>query len=629
MKTTIIITAIFLIIAAAAMANPANSAMFNLTAELNKPVNDGNITVTSSVSPKEYLYDNKYNSQWISSNTPGGHNATIDLGEPYNLSRFWIQTRKVDDYTVCFGNFSIEYSLNSIDWTDWSGSINQSGTPPAECNRADPSALPNINYYNFTNFSVYARYVMVKIIQPRSDSANNEAKIYEIGISAVGGSHNLTATNKITGLPVDQFNVFIGNTSYGSTTNGHIHIPILAIKNNYTMIATSSGYAPTTESVYASNLSNNHTFSFYGSNSITINIFDEAKNTLINQSTISFTSDTEEFSNITNGSIYLSNLTLGIYTVTASATGYNTRSYQVTIQNNNYQTLNTYLPNSSTADTTIFTVSDDDTGDILPNVSSTMYKIINGTWTTIEHRFSDISGSIQFSYLEDINYRFFLSKDGYNDNTFNLNPILYSTYNIKMKKSTTIPYEPDFDGISIHLSPQTFKNHQTNPFTFTIYSPTSNLINYGINITYPNSAALASGTNPAGGTLSTPLTIESYDPLDTVRLDYYYTTTISGRRNFTAYFPIITTNGTGYNQTFIANRDQTYGLGIFERVFITTIAVIFILGIATMIGQVIPGLALSLLTYGYMAYIGFIPLWIILPTMFIGFLFISWKSGGF
>ena len=79
----------------------------------------------------------------------------------------------------------------------------------------------------------------------------------------------------------------------------------------------------------------------------------------------------------------------------------------------------------------------------------------------------------------------------------------------------------------------------------------------------------------------------------------------------------------------MSNKDNTYGLGIFERLLIATIIIIFTVGIATLIGQVIPGLALGMFVYGFLCFIGFIPLWAILPSMLIGVFFITWKSGGY
>jgi hypothetical protein len=68
---------------------------------------------------------------------------------------------------------------------------------------------------------------------------------------------------------------------------------------------------------------------------------------------------------------------------------------------------------------------------------------------------------------------------------------------------------------------------------------------------------------------------------------------------------------------------------LFERLLIATIIILFTVGIATLVGQALPGVALGLFVYGFLCYIGFVPLWAILPSMLIGFFFLTWKSGGY
>jgi hypothetical protein len=77
----------------------------------------------------------------------------------------------------------------------------------------------------------------------------------------------------------------------------------------------------------------------------------------------------------------------------------------------------------------------------------------------------------------------------------------------------------------------------------------------------------------------------------------------------------------------MSNKDRTYGLGLFERIFIITLLVIFVVGIATMMGQPVPGLALGLLVFGFTIYVGFVEWWALAPTLLIGFLYLTWRSG--
>ena len=78
--------------------------------------------------------------------------------------------------------------------------------------------------------------------------------------------------------------------------------------------------------------------------------------------------------------------------------------------------------------------------------------------------------------------------------------------------------------------------------------------------------------------------------------------------------------------TMIQNKNTTYGLGIFTRVTIVTIILLFIMGIASLVGKPIPGLALCLLLLGYFNYIGFIEIWLTLITITFGLLYIAAKQ---
>ena len=78
----------------------------------------------------------------------------------------------------------------------------------------------------------------------------------------------------------------------------------------------------------------------------------------------------------------------------------------------------------------------------------------------------------------------------------------------------------------------------------------------------------------------------------------------------------------------IANRDRTYGLGILERVLIAVFISILVAGIGAFIGQPVPGFALALVILGYLCYIGFISIWVILLPIAIGLIIIGSRPEG-
>lgn len=487
------------------------------------------------------------------------------------------------------------------------------------------TSIPNpFNFYrniNLANCSLGQQHTNITAV----DTAGNNQTVTYLWESMA--TLNITATSVITGSPITIFSIYNNGTLAGSTTDGYYVISNLTI-GNHNITIDAQGYELKSALVSVTNKNQSYSFSLYTRNSLEIIIRDEDTNDLILQNiTIKFSSVDQEWKNTTNTSnFYIDELNVTEYILLFSSSGYGDRTYTVTIGNGTYQNLWVYL--SQNTSTTLFSVTDQDTTETLDTVLFSMYRFINGSWATIESKYTDITGQAQFTYIVGENYKFFLSKTGYEDYVFYLTPIIFSTYDVKISKSTLINYSQDFDGLSVIYSPQIFPNNASRMFNFIISSPNGFLIQYRIDLTYPGGTSSAVGTNAIGSQLSALVNISGASVFDTVTLDYYYITTTAGRRNFTMTFPITFVDGPGSNLTMAAKKDRTYGLGIFERLLILTIIVIFVVGIATMVGQPIPGLAMGLFVFGYGVSIGFIGLWGILPSMFVGFMFLMWKSGG-
>jgi len=257
-----------------------------------------------------------------------------------------------------------------------------------------------------------------------------------------------------------------------------------------------------------------------------------------------------------------------------------------------------------------------------------MYKLINSTWSVVESKYSDISGRALLYYDPIGSYKFYLSLTGYTDYVFFLNPILFSAYDVYMTKTSILNASEDYEGVAVIYAPSSFANNNATTFNFIISSPDGLLTEYGINLTFPHNTTGAVGVNAIGSQLSVVVNVTNATAYERVRLDYYYISSTTGRHNFTYWLPI-EFNVSASDLTFLSNKNKTYGLGIFERILIVTLTVLFVVGIGTMVGQPIPAMALGLFCFGYMAFIGFVPLWAILPSMFVGVLFLVWKSGGY
>ena len=399
------------------------------------------------------------------------------------------------------------------------------------------------------------------------------------------------------------------------------------INGTYNVTVAMPGYAVTySQANVTVSGDTNHTFALYLANSVSITIRDEITNNPITDNvTIRWSDNTTTWENVTDtATLFVSNISAGNYTLLFYASNYSTRTYTITVGPSSHQFLTAYMISSTYS--TIFTIKDIDTGNLLEDVSITMYKLINSTWTTVESKVSDISGKAQFYYDPIANYRFYLSASEYEDYVFFLNPILFSTYDVYMTKSSVLNYSVDFDDISFIYSPTTFTNNVNTSMNFLISSPNGMLTDYAIKVTYPGGTTSDSGINAIGEQLTVDLNITNATAFDYVILEFNYTTSLSGTRTYTFNLPIDMNITTG---TWLSSKDKTYGMGIFERMLIATIIILFVVGIATMVGQSLPGIALGLFVYGFLVFIGFVPLWAILPSMLIGVMFLIWKSGGY
>jgi hypothetical protein len=361
---------------------------------------------------------------------------------------------------------------------------------------------------------------------------------------------------------------------------------------------------------------------------------------IIDQITVKINNGSNEQTYITTaGNQFINNLNQGTYTLNIYSDTYLPRSQIITVGNHTSQTLNIFLINTTVGENVIFTVKNKNQLYAIANSLINLYSYQNGSYYLTESKYSDISGKAQFSYLPNTNYKFVVSASGYQTYTFILDPIIFDTYDIYLDVNSSIPAEFDKDDLYIYYTPKIFYNGTTTNFSYTISAPLSNLVSYFYTITTPIGSTTYSGSNAMGETHSSNINVNnaSVNPtyFDTVRLLYGYTTSNGTSRNFTDLLdigfltipPIPGSNAS--NNTFMNLDKNTYGMGIFERILIMSIIIIFCVGISMLIGQVLPGLVLGLMVMGYLVFIGFIPIWAVIISILLGFFYLIWKSGGY
>lgn len=287
-----------------------------------------------------------------------------------------------------------------------------------------------------------------------------------------------------------------------------------------------------------------------------------------------------------------------------------------------YYPLDIYLTDTGNSSVVTFTIKDSLTKTLIDGAQVKMYQLYNGTYNLAEQKLSDATGKVVFTYIQNKLYHIEFSKEGYNLLAYDFNPISSSSYTIYMARSVIQNQTQTFDRVIIDWEPDLFYDGN-NTFSIRFFSAYDEFNSYSYNLSYPGGSISDSGTQASGETMTSNITISTPTSYDRVQLDIEYNSDIAGTRQNTYYFEIVLTPGLF---TIIKNKDTTYGLGLFERIFISVFAALLILGIATLTGQQIPGLCLSLCWLWIMTRIEFIPLWPFLVSTFVSITLMTGRS---
>jgi hypothetical protein len=564
-------------------------------------------------------------------------NATASNGteistETITITIYSLRTNitKPSNGTAITRNINISYNttINPTGTSTISGNnislLNQDGSLNFSINTST-NTTPYIYDTFQKNMSIGIYKIRVEATDNRTNK-NSDTKDINITRNAL---LNISAKYILTNSTIINFTINITDENTGITETQNTSANKTSteiIKNrNYTIIIDAPGYAVTNTTHQSFNSTyNNYSFNLYTSNSVTINIYDEETYYPITQNiSIVFTQNMTEITNTTTtGNYYQDGLTEGTWNIKFSGANYTLKTYIITVANRSTQNLNIYLSTSS--QTTIFTIMDYDTGGVLPGATITQSRLINGSYTIINVKNSDITGRAQLSYIINSKYQFLVTLTGYESNLFYLDPILFSTYNIRMTKTTTLTPEttPDYTAIDINFynnltGSTTWYANLTNTLIWIITSPIGSIDNYNITLTYPGGTQTDNGNLATGEQFTMPFNITGANSSSKVIIEYCYKTTTSYNKCFTFPYSIIGAYG---NTSMIANKDNTFGLSPIERVIIVTIIILMVGGIFFMVGGMIPGLLVSILIMGFFTSIGFTTVWMNLPSIFIGFI---------
>jgi len=433
---------------------------------------------------------------------------------------------------------------------------------------------------------------------------------------------NLTLNDLINGGEINDFSISLPTGEEYSTTTGYLLFRLF--NGTYNITIDSERFALTNAIIVANSTYTDYVVDVYLTNSINISLYDQINGSLItSEVTITFQGDSYQESNTTTtGYFYKSNLTSGTYNLLFTADGYTNANYPITVTNRSFQSLNAYLL-ITTGSTEVFTIKDSSTSEVVDSATVSISRIIDNTWTVISVLQSDISGSVTFEYTANTNYKFSITKNGYDVKEFNLNPIIFNSYTVWIAQTTSEEIT-DFNPVSITNDITTFYNNLENNVTFTFASASGSLESYGYNVVYDTEEIAVGDVNAYGGELAASFNISGANIGDKVYITFFYTLSDGSTYNNTLSYTIDTTEGAEHTSAW--NKGQTYGLGLLERVLIVVLFA-FIVGGAGFLfsGLVGSGLMIEVIL-GYFTFIEFLPKWTMVISMIVIFIVTSWGA---
>jgi hypothetical protein len=309
--------------------------------------------------------------------------------------------------------------------------------------------------------------------------------------------------------------------------------------------------------------------------------------------------------NTSIGYIDIYNISSGSFSIYASShtpTNYDSRFYTFFVESFSEQNLTIYLPiNSSTV---LFTLLDSEGLTTISDCLVNLYTNINESINLVENHLSDITGRVTFNYIPNTYYMVSTTCTGYEPKSWILNPIVYSSYIIKINKN--IASYDGFDDVLVGISHGDYDCDNPNNFTFSITSYSGILNNYGYIISYPdNNSVIYTGNNIYGETSITNFTPTCNSFNDKINISYFYITTtevirtnniVEGLRGFNL--------SSNYTIKYVY-KDKTFGMGDLERIIIITLISIVLGGVIGILGGAIMGLVSVLVIFGFFNYTGF------------------------
>ncbi len=538
--------------------------------------------------------------------SPTGYNYTVDGGSEYfNVSGTATENQTVTAYIYgafvtleAYNVFGIQVNTFNVSVGNWSNQTTDGDT--------QLYLKPNAN--NTITFSAPDYIDLNATIETSGQDTGtyNTTGLY-------GTIYHINASDAWSGSTLTNFTISVTNSTLGGllveqsdSDSGWVNLTL--VKNyEYFFEFNKTSYELLNVTLEANSTDQFYEFSSLPAPSIDITIRDSDNNSLITENvTITLTNNLTGTTNYTTtGGFFSGSLTPGNWTIELNSGSYAESEYQVTVSEGAVYYLTAYLQYAPY--TVIKQYLDSASLAALPGATVTQEKVINGSWQVVSSRVTDVTGRTSFKYANDTNYRFTASLSGYQTKQYELDPVLFNKYSVKLDREQSLDFAPDYALVYIDYSPKLFYEDQETVMDFTFISPSGALSSYSYSVAYPGGSITGSGSNAAGESFSESFNISGADFDDRVYVNITYDTSVGSERAFRYDHGIVATPG---NNTFIGNQDNTYGLGLLERALIGTAIVIAVAGITAFAAGSTGALLIGLFIMGFLIRIGFWEWWL-------------------
>lgn len=583
---------------------------------------------TTLLIPQPSLPQGTYNYTIVARNSSGNFSNVTRRFTIYNIT-FAVITSPANN-----SNLSRNLNLTWNNATVTNNITNITGFRVHLLNASFSQVITPINTSNLLlNYDLYVNnigigqyYVVVESFDSNGFSVNSTPVLFNHLTDAL---LNITANAFETGSAINIFNVTINNVTYGTTT-GVIQVDIL--KNTaYTVFIDAQNFSTNT-TVFNSNASAFQVLNFilYPNNAVFFNVFYEATGLRFNETntTIVVANIGASYNTTVNstGQALIRDIIPGNYTVTVLNPRYSLRQLEIVITNRSSQTVNIYMTNGTNVLFNFKTIS----GAVIPGVLLNVFRSVNGSRTLVTSKVSDVSGVSQVALETTGLYEFETFAIGFNNYSFSLNPVLFTSYDIILTSSgggnVVIP------SATITFTPTSFFRFQNVNFNIQFLSQFDSLQSYSYNVTYPGGAGGGSGNNSHGESFNHAFNLNNVTPGSRVFVFYEYTLDNGVYFNTTISYPIVyvasnrtwASMGNNINQT--TGQDSTTGYYVGERVIIVTLISIVMFGVGWAIGGGIGGLVFALIPILFFTNAGFVPKELYYVTLFFTVIFFISKG---